>query len=251
MFGPGAYRPDPTEGITAIADLPPPEIVPYSRNDKRQRCPRCGHSAYRDKQAQRTLHDLGNLDLWCPRDLVVTYAQPYCMKCHKYFNADLSDLAPPGGQYTHRVMDLAVRLVVEDGLPYRPASWHFVARPSRLCALCRPCRTGSSWGEKKAQARMDTDFLDWALADFSGYVAPMNCNDGPFCILSAVDNRRYKRILYDVLDHDPTHNDIRAFLGRFAHGLGGTRLDPLRCHHRWLGALSLSLSRFLYGMMRL
>ena len=72
MFGPGAYRPDPTEGITAIADLPPPEIVPYSRNDKRQRCPRCGHSAYRDKQAQRTLHDLGNLDLWCPRDLVVT-----------------------------------------------------------------------------------------------------------------------------------------------------------------------------------
>ena len=25
MFGPGAYRPDPTEGITAIADLPPPE----------------------------------------------------------------------------------------------------------------------------------------------------------------------------------------------------------------------------------
>ena len=27
MFGPGAYRPDPTEGMTAIADLPPPEIV--------------------------------------------------------------------------------------------------------------------------------------------------------------------------------------------------------------------------------
>ena len=71
MFGPGAYRPDPTEGMTAIVDLPPPEIVPYSRNDKRQPCPRCSHSAYRDKQFQRTLHDLGNLDLWCPRDLVV------------------------------------------------------------------------------------------------------------------------------------------------------------------------------------
>ncbi len=48
-------------------------------------------------------------------------------------SADLSDLAPPGSQYTHRVigsqythrvMDLAVRLVVEDGLPYRPTSWH-------------------------------------------------------------------------------------------------------------------------------
>jgi hypothetical protein len=124
MFGPGAYRSDPTEGITAIADLPPPEIVHYSRNDKRQPCPRCGHSAYRDKQSQRTLHDLGNLDVWCPRDLVVTYSQHYCTKCRKYFNAGLSDLAPPGSQYTHRVMDLAVRLVVEDGLPYRPASWH-------------------------------------------------------------------------------------------------------------------------------
>ena len=31
MFGPGAYRPDPTEGMTAIADLPPPEIVPSRR----------------------------------------------------------------------------------------------------------------------------------------------------------------------------------------------------------------------------
>jgi len=124
MFGPGAYRPDPTEGITAIADLPPPEIVAYSRTYQRQACPRCDYQAYRDKQFYRTLHDLGNLDLWCPRDLVVTYSQHYCTKCRKYFNADLSDLAPPGGQYTHRVIDLAVRLVVEDGLPYRPASWH-------------------------------------------------------------------------------------------------------------------------------
>jgi hypothetical protein len=124
VFGPGVYRPDPSEGMTAIADLPQPERVPYSRNDKRHACPRCGHVAYRDKQSQRTLHDLGNLDLWCPRDLVITYSQHYCTKCRKYFNADLSDLAPPGSHYTHRVIDLAVRIVVEDGLPYRPASWH-------------------------------------------------------------------------------------------------------------------------------
>ena len=66
---------------------------------------------------------------------------------------------------------------------------------------------------------MDPDFLDWALADFSGYVAADELYDGPFCILSAVDNRRYKRILYDVLDHDPTHEDIRAFLGRLKTAL--------------------------------
>jgi hypothetical protein len=124
MFGPGEYRPDPSAGIIAPKDLPQPEIVPYSRNDIRQPCPRCGHAAYRDKQFQRTLHDLGNLDVWCPRDLLVTYSQHYCTQCRKYFSADLSDLAPPGSQYTHRVIDLAVRLVVEDGVPYRPASWH-------------------------------------------------------------------------------------------------------------------------------
>jgi phage tail protein X len=61
---------------------------------------------------------------------------------------------------------------------------------------------------------MDGDFLNWAFADFSGYVAADELYDGPFCILSAVDNRCYKRLLYEVLDHDPTHADIRAFLER-------------------------------------
>src|SRR6266487_1609974 len=86
------------------------------------------------------------------------------------------------------------------------------------CPLPRS-KTGLRLGEKKAQARMDTDFLDWALADFSGYVAADELYDGPFCILSAVDNRCYKRILYEVLDHDPTHEDIRAFLGRLKTAL--------------------------------
>jgi len=71
---------------------------------------------------------------------------------------------------------------------------------------------------------MDTDFLDWALADFSGYVAADELYDGPFCILSAVDNRRYKRILYDVLDHDPTHEDIRTFLRRLQTALAARDL---------------------------
>ena len=66
---------------------------------------------------------------------------------------------------------------------------------------------------------MDTAFLDWAFADFSGYVAADELYDGPFCMLSAVDNRCYKRILYDVLDHDPNHEDIRAFLGRLKTAL--------------------------------
>jgi phage tail protein X len=71
---------------------------------------------------------------------------------------------------------------------------------------------------------MDTDFLDWALADFSGYVAADEVYDGPFCMLSAVDNRCYKRILYEVLDHDPTHADIRAFLERLKTALAARDL---------------------------
>jgi transposase-like protein len=53
----------------------------------------------------------------------VLYSQHYCTRCRKYFNADMADLAEPGSHYTRRVIDVAVRLVVEDGLPYRAAAW--------------------------------------------------------------------------------------------------------------------------------
>ena len=66
---------------------------------------------------------------------------------------------------------------------------------------------------------MDGALLDWALASFSGYVAADELYEGPSCVLSAVDNRRYKRMLSTVLDHDPTHDDITAFLGRLKTAL--------------------------------
>ena len=124
MFGPGEYVPDPTEGIVDINDLPQPILVPYDANYDHGPCPRCGHLAYRHKFDQRTLHDLGDLRAGRPIALVVTYSSHYCSNCRKHFNADLSALAWPGSHYTCRVIDLAVRIVVEDGLPYRPASWH-------------------------------------------------------------------------------------------------------------------------------
>ena len=39
--------------------------------------------------------------------------------------------------------------------------------------------------------------------------------DGPFCILSVVDNRRDNRLAFRVLDHDPTQDDVRVFLTAF------------------------------------
>jgi hypothetical protein len=66
---------------------------------------------------------------------------------------------------------------------------------------------------------MWTRYLDWGLADFSGYIAVDELYDGPFCVLSIVDNRTFKRLLYQVLDHDPDHQDITAFLRRFRMAL--------------------------------
>lgn len=43
--------------------------------------------------------------------------------------------------------------------------------------------------------------------------------EGPYCVLWAVDNRQYKRVMYEVLDHDATHEDIEAFLGRLKAAL--------------------------------
>ena len=66
---------------------------------------------------------------------------------------------------------------------------------------------------------MWTTYLDWGLADFSGYIAADELYDGPFCVLSIVDNRTFKRLLYQVLDHDPDHTDITAFFHRFRMAL--------------------------------
>jgi len=124
MYGPGRYIPDPTEGIVNVNDLPAPQLAFYHRDHQQTPCPRCGQLASRHKGDQRTLHDLGEVATGRPVDLLVSYSSHHCSRCQKYFNIDLSDLAPPGSHYTHRVIDLAVRVVVEDGLPYRPASWH-------------------------------------------------------------------------------------------------------------------------------
>ena len=124
MSGPGKYRADCTEGITRVEDLPKAKVIRRSRNFSHRPCPECERSCHRHRILERTLHDLGDPVSERPRDLLVTYSQHYCCKCQSYFNVDMSDLALPKSHYTHRVVATAVRLVVEDGLPYRAASWH-------------------------------------------------------------------------------------------------------------------------------
>ncbi len=153
MPKPGAYVPDETEGITCVEDLPKPEVVRQRRSRKRRPCPQCGRKAYRVREVTRILHDLGDPLTGRPRDLHITYSQHRCLACDLYFNADMDDLALPKCHYTHRAVAMAVRLVVEDSLPYRSASWH-LWRDHRLFV---PFATIQNWveaaGEKSRGAR--------------------------------------------------------------------------------------------------
>jgi hypothetical protein len=82
-----------------------------------------------------------------------------------------------------------------------------------------PSRTGSRPRGKKADATIESDYLERVLSDFSGYVAADELYDGPFCVLSIVDNHAFDRLTYTVLDHAPTCEDIRRFFKRFKHHL--------------------------------
>lgn len=155
VFGPGQYLPDSTVGITRPEDLPPAKIVRRSRNHKNRPCPHCGRSCFRHGVATRILHDVGDLVSGRPRDIHLVYSRHHCRECCMIFNVDLSDYASPKAHYTHRAVSLAVRLVVEDGLPYQAASWH-LWRDHRVFV---PFATIQNWveagGKKSGPANVD------------------------------------------------------------------------------------------------
>src|SRR5205823_510861 len=100
--------------------------------------------------------------------------------------------------------------------------------------LSRAKRLGTPLGlvviGEKCRKKMDsisTTDLDEVLANSSGYLAIDEVYDGPFCILSVVDNRRYNRLAFRVLEHDPAQDDVRAFLREFKGQLDGRGLSVL------------------------
>jgi transposase len=120
-LGPGEYIPD--TAYTRIEDLPKPIVIKEKRIQDIQPCPRCHKPSRREHIYERSLHDIGDLVSGRPRELRIRYSQHYCRACGRAFNIDMTDVAPPASHYTHRVIALAVRLVVEDGIAYRNASW--------------------------------------------------------------------------------------------------------------------------------
>ena len=65
------------------------------------------------------------------------------------------------------------------------------------------------------------------MAGFSGYIAVDELYDGPFCVLLIVDNRAFRRLMYEVLDHAADQEDIRRFLRRFREQLDARGLKLL------------------------
>lgn len=88
--------------------------------------------------------------------------------------------------------------------------------------MCHGGRFRIGWRPrgKKGIEYVEREYLNWALTNFSGYIAVDELYEGSFCVLSLVDNRTYRRLIYEVLDHDPTHEDIEHFLSRFKAILG-------------------------------
>ena len=139
----------PENSLPVANDIPKSILQARSRSLRRCPCPKCGHKCRRDTEGHRRLHDIGDLASGRPRVLEVTYSVHRCPRCKFYFSVDLTDLAPVKSSYTHRVRSLALRLVVEDGLPYRTTSWH-LWRDHRVFV---PFATVQNWvegeGEKK------------------------------------------------------------------------------------------------------
>lgn len=78
--------------------------------------------------------------------------------------------------------------------------------------------------EKKSGKQINGEYLDWALENFSGYLAADEIYDGPFCVLFIVDSIRRKRIAYEVLDRDPEKEDVLNFFRKVNMILSSRRL---------------------------
>ncbi len=88
-------------------------------------------------------------------------------------------------------------------------------------------RTGLRQRGEKTESSIQTKYLDDALADFSGYIAADELYDGPFCVLFIVDNHKFRRLYYEVLEHNPTHEDMTRFFRRFKDMLDTRELTLL------------------------
>ena len=216
MPGPGECRADPSH--RRIEDLPKHKIAARPEEYHHQPCPRCGQERLsRSAGATHPPRPGRSPDRWAPRT-DCDPSQQYCTRCRRSWDDNMRTWLHPVDQYC------------QDALSTRPFAWssrtaYRIAPPVGACGaitassfLTPRSRTGSRRGGN-GRAANSHRLLDWALSDFSGYLAADELYDGPFCVLSIVDNRTFKRLSYHVLDRDPTQVDVEAFFRRFRQAL--------------------------------
>ena len=238
MPGPGEYRPDPTVGIDSPRGFaqdqgqrPEPQLPPAALPALRsQRLPR----------SARPPHP--------PRP-----GQPPHRAAPRHRPALLAALLPPLPQVLQRRLLRPGRPrqpLHPPGRRRSPSGWssrtaYPIAPPNGPSGATTACssptprsRTGSRPGGKRRRDGSTPSISTGPSPTSRAIIAVDELYDGPFCILSIVDNRTFKRLAYQVLDHDPTHTDIAAFFRRFHAALDGPRADPPGDHDRRLGAVS-------------
>lgn len=72
--------------------------------------------------------DLGPEGARRPLEIHVRYSKHLCPSCGVTFNAEMDDLAPPGGRYTHRVRRAALGLLGDQGRSLRASAAEFERR---------------------------------------------------------------------------------------------------------------------------
>ena len=145
------YVPDKSLEWKSAADVPDPETRVERRVFDHLPCPQCGCPTPRLRTVSRPLHDLGNVSSGKPCDVHFEYSQHRCKPCNHYFHAEFPEWVPEKLHYTRPVVDTAVRLVVEDGIPYESACWH-MWRDHRVFV---PAGTIQNWVEASGKKSRD------------------------------------------------------------------------------------------------
>jgi len=115
-------------------------------------CPQCQAPAPKRSIGERHLWDYGDERQLRPVQIHLQFSRHRCSRCKgKYFCPDTTHIAPPGAHYTHRVINHAIRLVVEDNIAYRPASWNLW----RDHAVFVPFATIQNWVEAAGKKSQD------------------------------------------------------------------------------------------------
>ena len=72
---------------------------------------------------------------------------------------------------------------------YLPNATEGITRAEDFSFPLPPFSTWVEAGGRRAEGRIDADYLDWSLEGFSGCIAADPLYDGPYCVLSIVDDR--------------------------------------------------------------